>query len=149
VKPVLLTCFAAALWAGEIEDRAAIEKVIAALNQPAQRARLFTNDADCPVDFDRLIDLHKKYDPGLMIGMDETWTLLTVPRVVLRNIRFITMEVAMVDGASTIRGAVTLARSVPLLFVMKKEGGEWRISAVRVLTRRVTLTPASPSPAAP
>jgi hypothetical protein len=35
------------------------------------------------------------------------------------------------DGASTIRGAVTLARSVPLLFVMKREGAEWRISAVR------------------
>jgi len=148
VKPIVLIFFAAALLAGEFEDRAAIAKVIAALNNPHQRSRLFTDDADCPVDFSRLIDLHRKYDPG-MIGMDEAWNELTIPRVVSRAIRFITPEVAVVDGASTIRGAVTLARRVPLLFVMKKESGEWKISAVRVLAAPRIPTLASPLPAAP
>jgi hypothetical protein len=68
--------------------------------------------------------------------MNETWTEMTVPRVVSGSIRFITPHVAIVDGASTVEGAVILAQSVPLLFVMKKEKAEWRISAVRVLTAR-------------
>jgi hypothetical protein len=38
-----------------------------------------------------------------------------------------------VDGASTIRRAVMLAPSVPLLFVMKKDGAESRKRAVRAL----------------
>jgi hypothetical protein len=41
-----------------------------------------------------------------------------------------------VAGASTVDRAVTLARTVPLLFVMKKEKAQWRISAVRVPTAR-------------
>jgi hypothetical protein len=70
--------------------------------------------------------------------MNEPWTELTVPRVVSGRIRFITADVAIVDGASTIRGAVTLTPSVPLLFVMKKSGVEWRITTVRVLTPHAT-----------
>ena len=49
------------------------------------------------------------------------------------SIRFITPDVAIMDGASTIQGG-DLARSVPLLFVMKKEGAEWLPSAVRDCT---------------
>jgi len=87
------------------------------------------------VDFDRLIDLHRRASlpGGVIIGTDEPWTALTLPRVVSGAIRFITPAVAIVDGASIIRGAVMLAPRVPLLFVMKKEDTEWRISAIRVL----------------
>lgn len=35
------------------------------------------------------------------------------------------------DREDPIEGAVTLARSVPLLFVVKKEEREWRISSVK------------------
>ena len=123
------------LWADEAQDRTAIDKVIATLNDPVQRAGLLARDVDSSVDFDRLIDLHRKHPlaPGVVIGMNEPWTEFTVPRVVSGTILFITPSVAIVDGASTIRGAVTLAPSVPLLFVVKKEGTEWRIRAVRVL----------------
>jgi len=136
----LILCFplfcAVGLWADEAQSRAAINKVIAALNDPVQRAGLFTKDADSSVDLDRLVDLHIKncLSFGVGVGIDETWTELTVPRIVSGNIRFITPDVAIVDGASTIRGALTLTRSVPLLFVMKKEGAEWRISALRAYT---------------
>ena len=107
--------------------------MIAALNNPIERANLFMKDADSAVNFDRLIDLHRLAapSPGVGIGMNETWTQLTAPRVVNEKIRFVTQDVATVDGASTIDGAITLARHVPLLFVMRKEGSEWRISAVR------------------
>jgi hypothetical protein len=60
VKPIL--CFslfcAVGLWADEARDRAAIDKAIAALNDPVQRANVLTKDVDSSVDFDRLIDLH-------------------------------------------------------------------------------------------
>lgn len=128
--------FAAGLWADEAQDRTAIDKAIAALNDPVQRAALFTKDADSGVNFDRLIDLHTANTSRMVIGMNEPWTQMTAPRVVSGSIRFITPDVATVDGASTIEGAVTLARSVPLLFVMKKEGAGWRISMVRVLATR-------------
>jgi hypothetical protein len=58
---------------------------------------------------------------GVLIGMNEPWTGLTVPRVVSGGIRFITPSVAIVDGASIIRGAVMLAPRVPLLFVLQKD----------------------------
>jgi hypothetical protein len=137
--------FAVGLFADEAEDRAAIDKVIAALNDPAHRAELFTKDADPGLDFDRLVDLHSTtscpgvFGMGGVIGMNETWTQMTAPHVVSGTIRFITRDVAIVDGASTIEGAVTLARSVPLLFVMNKEGREWRISSVRAVAVRAAV----------
>jgi hypothetical protein len=83
---------AIALQADEAQDRAAIDKMIAALNDPAKRANLFMKDADSAINFDRLIDLHRLLapSPGVVIGMNETWTQLTAPRVVSGTIRFVT-----------------------------------------------------------
>src|SRR5450432_2364450 len=86
VKPILcfsLVC-ALGLWADDAQNNAAIDKVIADLNDSAQRVGLFTRDADSHVDFDHLIDLHRKdsLSTGVVIGMNETWTEMTVPRVV-------------------------------------------------------------------
>jgi hypothetical protein len=50
---------AVGLWADETQDRAAIDEVIAALNDPVRRVGLLTRDVDSSVDFDRLVDLHK------------------------------------------------------------------------------------------
>ena len=129
---------ATSLHADEAKDRASIEKVIAALNGPVQRAALFTRDAASDVDFDRLIDLHRpdRFTPNRPIGTNEPWTEFTLPRVVSGAIRFVTADVATVDGASTVTGAVTLTPSVPLLFVMKRESSKWKISSVRVLRIR-------------
>ena len=134
---------ATALQADKAQDRAAIDKVITALNDPSERANLFMKDADSVVNFDRLIGVHRlpAPSPGLVVGMNETWTQLTTPRVVSERIRFVTPDVATVDGASTIDGAIMLARRVPLLFVMKKAGAEWRISAVRVLAAEAVARP--------
>jgi hypothetical protein len=59
----LILCFSlfcVELWADEAQERAAIDKVIAALNDPVQRAGLLARDVDSGVDFDRLVDLHRK-----------------------------------------------------------------------------------------
>ena len=134
----LLCLLAFTLWADEAQDRTAIDRIIVALNDPAERAGLFANGADSTVDFDQLLELHRKPRPRCIttIGFDETWTVLTVPRVVSGSIRFVSPEVAIVEGASVIRGAVTFVPRVPLLFVMKKEGGQWRITAAKVLAHR-------------
>jgi|SRR5580658_1259847 hypothetical protein len=145
MKPIL--CFslfcAVGLWADEDQERAAIDKVIVALNDPVQRTGLLARDVDSGVDFDRLIDLHRKdsWSAGTVIGMHEPWTELTVPRVVSGRIRFLTSDAAMVYGASVVRGAVTLVPRVPLLFVMKRRGTDWRVSAVRVPIPHTILLP--------
>jgi hypothetical protein len=111
-------------------DRAAIEGVIASVNNPDLRAAAFAAEARSDVDFDNLVDLHWK--PGIVIGMDEPWRNLTAPTIVSGKMFPIAPGLAMVDCASTIRGAVTLAPRVPLLFVLKKIGREWRIEEVRL-----------------
>ena len=138
MKPILLLTLltACAAQSNRAQDRDAIDKLILALNEPAHRAELFTKDADSAVNFDRLIDLHKRRagSLSLTIGMDEPWVIMTLPRVVSGPIHFVKRNVATVDGASTVDGAVTLARRVPLVFVVKKQKGLWRIAAVRVGT---------------
>jgi hypothetical protein len=129
----LAALFAIMLKADEVTDRAAIDAVIEAVNNPLQRTRLFTQDLDSSVNFDRLIDMHLALSPNVPVpvGTPEPWRLLTEPHIVSGAIRFITADVAMVDAASTVRGAVTFAETVPLLFILKKEQAGWRINAVR------------------
>ena len=138
--------FAAIGRADEAKDRIAVNEIIEAINDPVQRPTLFTKDADSTVNFDRLIDLHLRSTRNVGVGgvgIDETWRVLTVPLVVSGTIRFITPEVAIVDGASVIRGAVTLVETVPLLFILKKEQTVWRICAVRAIFKGV-IQPSSP-----
>jgi hypothetical protein len=132
--------------ADEAKDRIAVNEIIEAINDPVQRPTLFTKEADSTVNFDTLIDLHlRSRNVGVGgVGIDETWRVLTVPRVASGTLRFITPEVAIVDGVSVIRGAVTLVETVPLLFILKKEQTVWRICAVREIFKGVI----QPSPAA-
>lgn len=133
--------------ADEAKGRIAINKIIEAINDPVQRPTLFTKDADSTVQFGRLIDLHLRSSRNVGVGgvgIDERWRVLTVPRVVSGSIRFITPEVAIVDGASVIREAVTLVETVPLLFVLKKEQAVWRICAVRPVFSGA-MQPSSPA----
>lgn len=80
----------------------AIDGVIAALNDPVQRAGLLTGDVDSTLNFDRLIGLHGKASlfAGVLIGMNEPWAELTTPRVVSGRIRFITESVATAPALS-------------------------------------------------
>jgi hypothetical protein len=126
---VLCLCFAAFARTEEASDRAAIERVIAALNDPqTPPATLFTSDADSAAELARLSGISRA-----MAGASrQPWSEVTPPRIVSRSIRFITAEAALADAAETQYGSVILARSVPLLLVMKKEGNTWRIAALRV-----------------
>lgn len=131
----LAALFATVVKADEVTDRAAIQAVIEAVNNPSQRPRLFAKDVDSTVNFDRLIDLHltSPARAGIPVGTPEPTRILTEPHIVSGAIRFMTPDVAIADGASVVHGAVTFADTVPLLFVLKKERGEWRIHMVRRL----------------
>jgi hypothetical protein len=126
---VLWFLFAAFARADEASDRAAIDRVIAALNDPqTPPATLFTSDADSAAELARL----SRLDRAMAGASRQPWSEVTRPRIVSRAIRFITAEVALADAAETQYGSVILARSVPVLLVMKKEGNTWRIAALRV-----------------
>jgi hypothetical protein len=124
--------FATSVWADEGTDRVAIEKAITALNgfvsDPGARLRsgLFTSDAD-GVDFDRLVNIHR----SLLDDSKEPWSEVRPPRIISKAIRFLTPDVAVVDGADAQSGS--FMRSIPLLFVMKKQGMNWRIATLRLL----------------
>jgi len=51
------------------------------------------------------------------------------------SITFITPEVALAEGACAYEGQQGKQETMPLLFVMKKDGDDWKIAAIRVLAR--------------
>jgi hypothetical protein len=125
----LLTC-SAFTWAEEDADQTAIQRVIDALNiyksSGNQRALdLFTNDAGG--EFARLLELDRWLAPT-----NAPWTEVTKPVLTVRSTRFITTVVALVDAANTQYGSIIVKREIPLLLVMKKEAGVWRIAALRI-----------------
>ena len=139
----LAVVFVSVLRADEVTDRDAIDSVIEGVNDPLRRARLFTKDVDSTVNFDSLIDMHSALPARVPVPIrtPEPWRILSQPHLVSGTIHFITPDVAVVDGASVVRGAVTFAETVPLLFVLKREQ-VWRINAVR---RICSGSPANPA----
>jgi hypothetical protein len=61
--------------------------------------------------------------------------LLINPRIVGGAIRFITPDVALVEGG-WIQQDSAGTQTIPLFFVMKKEGDNWKIASLRVLASR-------------
>ena len=51
------------------------------------------------------------------------------------SIAFITPDVALAEGACTYEDDHATKQTSPLLFVMKKEGDDWKIASIRVLAR--------------
>ena len=135
-------------WA---DDRTAIARVIAALNEFPQRAELFTADTDAPAVLKQLRrgkrvayrPLRSSDHPTVTIS-HEPWGEVTInfpnmgveilnPKVVSRTIRFITPDVALADGACTYGADGTDVQTTPLLFVMKKDRANWKVASLRVL----------------
>jgi hypothetical protein len=122
-----------AVLADATTDRAAIERVVVAvMGDSKQVSSLFTADADS--ELKRL----KELDRGMLNVSTRPWSEVMPPRMVVQSIRFITPDVALVDAADTQYGSVMLWR-VPVLFVMRREGTDWRIASLRVLTDRPPL----------
>ena len=131
--------FAALVRANEAADRVAIERVVNVLSDrqtvssKKQISTLFTADADN--DLDRLTELNGR----LLQFASEPWSEVTTPRQTIQSIRFVTPDVALVNAANAQYGSTIPVRRIPVLFVMKKEGTDWRIASLRVLVDLANL----------
>lgn len=106
-----------------------LEQTLAALNQrltasntPA--SELFNPDIPAS-ERDGFLNLYRT----LLDEARRPWSEVSAPAIVSRSIRFITSDVAMVDAALTQTGVAP--RSIPILFVMKREDASWKIASVR------------------
>jgi hypothetical protein len=132
MKPRL--CFASLFTAtlalaDEGSERKAVEAVISALNgHGKQTAGLFTGgNSDNPAELAGISALD-----GMLAESQRPLSEVSAPKLAVRSIRFISPEVAMVDAEKVQFGSMILRRSIPMLFVMRKEGPDWRIASVRV-----------------
>lgn len=129
-----LLAASACLWADEAADRIAIHKVMAALSEARRStdtkalSALFVSDAARSE-----LEYLSAMDGRLLDASNRPWSEVTVPRIVAKSIHFATPDVAVVDASNTQYGSVVLVRSVPVLFVMKRQGEDWRIDSLRVL----------------
>jgi hypothetical protein len=121
----LILCFsiliASCAWASEGADREAIGQLIAALNnQSKPPSDLFT--ADVPDNERMALSAHQ-----------EPMSEVTPPKFRIGSIRFITPKVALVECGNTQYGSVIMARTTPVLVVVKKDRARWKIASLRVL----------------
>src|SRR6266481_3346506 len=103
--PCMVLWFSMAARADETADRAAIVKVIASLNDGKPRPEL-----QCDL-----------FPAGPM-------SEVSAPRISTRAVEFITPVVALVDAENSQYGSMIGVRRVPIVFVVKREGKEWRIA---------------------
>ncbi len=117
--------------ADEAVERASIATTISWLNGSALDPDLFTADFPDSVELTR--GVQGNFGGRVVISKEPwgeaTWfPPLTAPRTlrfVIQSVRFVTPDVALVDGIDRQN------ESRPVLFVMKKEGIAWRIAGFR------------------
>jgi len=118
---------AAATVCAADSDRQGIEHLVAALSDShtsiEQKAGLFTKDARG--EFDRLLALENGNEAR------RPWSEVTEPYFVIRSVRFLTPEVALVDVDYRQIGSLGPMLRVPVLLVLRKEPEGWRIAAFR------------------
>ena len=110
----ILLALVASAWAAGPADNEAIRKAIATFNDPHERATVLARDAD-------LSPL------GRFAGQEVSQVFFEA-----KAIRFVTADVAFVDAAASQYGSTIMKRSMRAVFVMKREGGAWRISVMRI-----------------
>jgi hypothetical protein len=110
----ILLGLCARAWAADPADNEAIRKAIATFNDPHERATVLARDAD-------LSPL------GRFAGQEVSQVYFEA-----KAIRFVTADVAFVDAAASQYGSTIMKRSMRAVFVVKREGGAWRISVMRI-----------------
>lgn len=143
------------LGADESADRVAIERAISGLNE-FRLAAPFTQDSSALDELKRLPnvaplkwrDLGPGCKPTVKIS-HEPWGEATIgcqfetprtvemlnPRISGGAVTFITPDVALSEGSWTYDNGST-QQTIPLFFVLKKEGAEWKIASLRILAPR-------------
>jgi hypothetical protein len=108
----------AAARAAEPDASEAIRKAIAAFNDPHQRAAVLARDADLsPLDRFAVQEVSPVYFEATAI-------------------RLVTQDVAFVDATASQFGSLIMKRTMPAVFVLKREGGAWHIAVMRIAAPR-------------
>ena len=147
----MLALGAVCLSGEESGDREAVRRAIEGLNERNWRAAVITSDPTAIAQFERLLrgrTLSYRIRPetgrpvlvarphGLAGRTSVTLRApsieLSNPRVVVGAVRFVSEDVATAD-ASLVEQSGTVKRSTPLLFVMKKDAGVWKIAELKLL----------------
>jgi len=143
------------VMAEEPADRTAIERTIAGLNELPRRATLFTDEANASAELARLPKVPRRLKPHgdppkpTVTISHEPWGEATIdfpamanptmdivnPRIAGGPVTFITPESALVDGTWTYNDG-SMLQTIPMFFVMKKEGADWKIASLRVVAPR-------------
>jgi hypothetical protein len=118
---------AGGLWADETTDRGAIEGVIARLNHADERAGLFAAGVDVPAELRRLERANCN-----MIDSSGIWSEVMAPKFTHPTVQFITPDVALADLESVQHGSLVPAVRVPIVAILKRQAGEWKIVSLRV-----------------
>jgi hypothetical protein len=142
-------------------DRFAIARVIASLNDATEQKAAFTPGDDglarlqrlrksAPTEAFRIMgpfdgrfdgELPQLTDYPTVTISHEPWGEATftvgsqAADEIRRGIVFITADVALAEGACRYQDTDGSQKRKPLLFVMKKEGGYWRIASILRLVR--------------
>jgi hypothetical protein len=142
MKPILLIAmlvFSGLAFADEASDRAAIDKVVATLNdRAAAHAPLYTSDSgDSRQVIEQITDTRR-----------EPMSEVSPPFIVLNTVRFITPDVALVDATAAQYGSL-FNRRTPVLLILRKTN-DWQIAAARLVPASFTgfgnfMVPAGPT----
>jgi hypothetical protein len=143
------------MWADETADRAAIEATVAALNKSPSLPSLFAKDfananelrvfltapsaAPLPAE-----GITVRTEAATVVISREpmgeaalyTNPTLTAPlaRFVPRSFTFVSPDISVVVAVPERQFGPTASRSIPVLFVMRREEASWRIASFRVLS---------------
>ncbi len=130
---LLVLILAVPVFGQDAGDRAAIERLIAELNDPKERpAVLAEADRDAAAELEHL-----------WAGR-QPWSETTAPHINIQRVRFLTADVALVDVAAVQYGTVTGRYRIPFLLVLLRANTKWRIAEVRPVMPSPTAWPARP-----
>jgi hypothetical protein len=128
MKPILFLSLvlASLAWADEATDRDSIATTVARLSGSYPQPLLFTSDFDGSSDFERMTRFGQVIISKEPFGEAEVrFPSATGIRFVIRSIRFLTGDVALVDAFDRQNGLE------PVLLVIRKEGVDWRLASFR------------------
>ena len=116
---------AGVLWADEAADRRAIEGIIERLNFTGDRAAVFADGVDVPGELHRL-------ERAGCLTTGSVWSEVPSPRFTRPAVQFITADVALADFEFLRHSSLTAAAHTPIVAILKRQRGEWKIVTLRV-----------------
>jgi hypothetical protein len=111
------------LFLAAADEETAVRQAIATFNRMSERASVLTRKAQIP-DFSRCWQQERSqmyFEPGA--------------------VRFVTDGVAVVDASANRYGSMIPKETSPAIFILKKEGADWKIDALRVFESCLAIVP--------